>query len=224
MTRRGNCWDDACSETRSGSLKVERLHGQRFAPSAMQRTRPLRGCSDAIKRDYIERWLMSVRCSSKANGLLRKPTHELGYGIRNPGTRSNALKKHDAQHCSLQRTHKAHQILGLLGGMGVISAYVICPSVEECLLRVVGGRQVGDPLGLVQCDQRNGCVLCKRVFLDLTRAKSTDHQLIDLLLMQIGQKVPEFASLATDFWQLTDKDFELLAGEFSIFFGHALAK
>ena len=27
--RRGNCWD-ACSETLFGSLKVERLHGQRL--------------------------------------------------------------------------------------------------------------------------------------------------------------------------------------------------
>jgi len=31
MSRRGNCWDNACSETVFGSLKVERLHGQRFA-------------------------------------------------------------------------------------------------------------------------------------------------------------------------------------------------
>jgi putative transposase len=30
MSRRGNCWDSACSETLFGSLKVERLHGQRF--------------------------------------------------------------------------------------------------------------------------------------------------------------------------------------------------
>ena len=30
MSRRGNCWDNACSETLFGSLKVERLHGQRF--------------------------------------------------------------------------------------------------------------------------------------------------------------------------------------------------
>ena len=30
MGRRGNCWDNACSETLFGSLKVERLHGQRF--------------------------------------------------------------------------------------------------------------------------------------------------------------------------------------------------
>ena len=30
MSRRGNCWDNACSETLFGSLKAERLHGQRF--------------------------------------------------------------------------------------------------------------------------------------------------------------------------------------------------
>ena len=30
MSRRGNCRDNACSETLFGSLKVERLHGQRF--------------------------------------------------------------------------------------------------------------------------------------------------------------------------------------------------
>ena len=31
MSRRGDCWDNACSETLFSSLKVERLHGQRFA-------------------------------------------------------------------------------------------------------------------------------------------------------------------------------------------------
>jgi putative transposase len=30
MSRRGNCWDNACCETLFGSLKVERLYGQRF--------------------------------------------------------------------------------------------------------------------------------------------------------------------------------------------------
>ena len=30
MSRKGNCWDNACSDTLFGSLKVERLHGQRF--------------------------------------------------------------------------------------------------------------------------------------------------------------------------------------------------
>ena len=31
MSRRGNCWDNASSETRFGLLKVERLYGQRLA-------------------------------------------------------------------------------------------------------------------------------------------------------------------------------------------------
>jgi transposase InsO family protein len=30
MSRKGNRWDNACSETLVGSLKVERLHGRRF--------------------------------------------------------------------------------------------------------------------------------------------------------------------------------------------------
>ena len=30
MSRKGNCWDNACSETLFSSLKVERLHGLRF--------------------------------------------------------------------------------------------------------------------------------------------------------------------------------------------------
>jgi len=30
MSRKGNCWDNACSETLFGSLKVGRLHGRRF--------------------------------------------------------------------------------------------------------------------------------------------------------------------------------------------------
>jgi transposase InsO family protein len=30
MSRKANCWDNACAESLFGSLKVERLHGQRF--------------------------------------------------------------------------------------------------------------------------------------------------------------------------------------------------
>ena len=30
MSRKGDCWDNACSETLFASLKVERLHGQHF--------------------------------------------------------------------------------------------------------------------------------------------------------------------------------------------------
>ncbi len=30
MSRKGNCWDNAVTKTLFGSLKVERLHGERF--------------------------------------------------------------------------------------------------------------------------------------------------------------------------------------------------
>jgi putative transposase len=30
MSRKGNCWDNACSEALFGSLKGERLHGEQF--------------------------------------------------------------------------------------------------------------------------------------------------------------------------------------------------
>ena len=30
MSRKGNCWNNACAETLFGSLKVERLHGMEF--------------------------------------------------------------------------------------------------------------------------------------------------------------------------------------------------
>jgi transposase InsO family protein len=30
MSRKGNCWDNAASETLFASLKVERMHGQRL--------------------------------------------------------------------------------------------------------------------------------------------------------------------------------------------------
>ena len=30
VSRRGNCWDNACSDTLFGSLKLEGLRGQRF--------------------------------------------------------------------------------------------------------------------------------------------------------------------------------------------------
>jgi len=38
MSRKGNCWDNAPSETLFASLKVERLHGKRIRnPAAGQR-------------------------------------------------------------------------------------------------------------------------------------------------------------------------------------------
>jgi putative transposase len=51
MSRCGNCWDNACSETLFGSLKVERLHGQRFVTRRHAKDETL-ACSGTTSPDY----------------------------------------------------------------------------------------------------------------------------------------------------------------------------
>jgi hypothetical protein len=91
MSRRGNCWDNACSETLFGSLKVERLHGQRFN-------------SRRQAKDEIIAWLLWYNRTRLHSTLAYvspmrfeenwradkpgKPAHEPDYGIRIPGARS----------------------------------------------------------------------------------------------------------------------------------------
>jgi putative transposase len=57
MSRKGNCLDNACSETLFGSLKVECLHGQRFAT--------IREAKDAVL-DWL-RWYNRNRMHSTLN-------------------------------------------------------------------------------------------------------------------------------------------------------------
>jgi len=91
MSRRGNCWDNACSETLFGSLKVERLHGQRFKTrrQAMDevvawmlwynRTRLHSTLADVSPMRFEENWLANQP---------RQASARVGYGIRIPGARS----------------------------------------------------------------------------------------------------------------------------------------
>jgi deoxyribodipyrimidine photolyase-like uncharacterized protein len=48
-----SCWDNACSETLFGSLKVERLHGMRLRPAAVPRTRSSTGWSRHHKQMIV---------------------------------------------------------------------------------------------------------------------------------------------------------------------------
>jgi transposase InsO family protein len=57
MSRKGNCWDNACSETLFASLKVEWLHGQRFAT--------IREAKDTVL-EWL-RWYNSNRMHSTLN-------------------------------------------------------------------------------------------------------------------------------------------------------------
>lgn len=90
MSRRGDCWDNACSETLFGSLKVERLHGQRFKSRRQakdevmawmlwyNRTRLQSTLAYVSPMQFEENWLA---------GKLGKPARSLamGYGIQGQG-------------------------------------------------------------------------------------------------------------------------------------------
>jgi putative transposase len=69
MSRKGNCWDNACSETLFGSLKVERLHGQRYRTRAEARAEVFQYIEGFYNRnrrrstlgyisplDFLEKW------------------------------------------------------------------------------------------------------------------------------------------------------------------------
>jgi len=67
MSRRGNCWDNACSETLFGSLKVERLHGQRFATRRQAKDEAI-----AWLLWYNQTRLYSISTSAEAQALGRR--------------------------------------------------------------------------------------------------------------------------------------------------------
>ena len=75
MSRKGNCWDNACSETLFGSLKVERLHGQRFETrrQAMDEVIAWR------LQSHVEQ-LGLVGCQAGLDVSQRLPPCELGEG------------------------------------------------------------------------------------------------------------------------------------------------
>jgi putative transposase len=59
MSRKGNCWDNAVTETLFGSLKVERLHGERFPT--------IRQAKDAVLAGLL--WYNCQRMHSTLNYL-----------------------------------------------------------------------------------------------------------------------------------------------------------
>ena len=72
--------------------------GNALRQGVRQKMRASPGCFGITVKDCIQRWLMSVQCSLSKLGLLlnqSKPIHELGYGIRIPGARSDrCLRRH----------------------------------------------------------------------------------------------------------------------------------
>jgi putative transposase len=55
MSRKCNCWDNACSETLFSSLKVERLYGQRFQTIREAKDEVIHGCSGIAEHECTRR-------------------------------------------------------------------------------------------------------------------------------------------------------------------------
>jgi len=90
MSRKGDCWDNACSETLFGSLKVERLHGMRFETRRAPRTRSSTGCCGTTAADCIQRWATPAPCNtsnagSRHNRKQRTCDSVMGFTFRGQG-------------------------------------------------------------------------------------------------------------------------------------------
>ena len=86
MSRRGDCWYNACSETLFKSLKVDRLHGQRFKTRRQAMDEVIAWMfSGTTAPDCTRRWPTSARCGSKKTGWPihpGEPAREPGYAIQ----------------------------------------------------------------------------------------------------------------------------------------------
>jgi hypothetical protein len=88
MSRRGDCWDNAPTESLWRSLKVARLHGRHFPTrrAAMDEVVDWRNFYNARRLhstlDYVS------PMTFEKNWFAAQPHNSLGYGIRRTGARS----------------------------------------------------------------------------------------------------------------------------------------
>ena len=64
MSRKGNCWDNAPTESFWGRLKTACIHGYRFTSKEQARWATWTGWLSTITADCIQAWAISVRCST----------------------------------------------------------------------------------------------------------------------------------------------------------------
>jgi putative transposase len=113
MSRKGNCWDNACSETLFGSLKVERLHGQRFETRQQARDEVL---------DWLH-WYNRKRLHSTLN-YLSPMEYEREWKQRaaqeaseQTGFREEAVEKRESPNC-FPLSHRPGDEIPLFMGYG----------------------------------------------------------------------------------------------------------
>ena len=85
MSRKGDCWDNAVTETLFGSLKVERLHGMRFGTRRQANDVPWTGLHFTTNGSCIRRCDKPLLWRSNKKGLVRQiglATRSLGQAIR----------------------------------------------------------------------------------------------------------------------------------------------
>ena len=69
MSRKGNCWDNAPTESFWGRLKTACIHGYRFTSKEQARWATWTGWLSTITADCIQAWAISVRCSTSNAGM-----------------------------------------------------------------------------------------------------------------------------------------------------------
>ena len=67
MSRKGDCWHNAVTETLFGSLKIERLHGMRFYTHRQAKDEVWTDFSFTIVAGFIRRWDISAQWHLRKN-------------------------------------------------------------------------------------------------------------------------------------------------------------
>ena len=114
MSRKGDCWDNAVTETLFGSLKVERLHGMRFATRRQA-------------KDEVIDWLRLLQ-SSKASfdaGISQPDGFREKVACRQRKARRIIAQPRETPNAGKVRTHRAFRSLGyryVVPGRGRLAA------------------------------------------------------------------------------------------------------
>ena len=90
MSRKGDCWDNAVTETLFGSLKIERLHEMRFATRRQAKNEVIDWLGFYNLEGFIRPWAISALWLSRKSGLptkkgLRHNRSALGDAKRGQG-------------------------------------------------------------------------------------------------------------------------------------------
>jgi putative transposase len=114
MSRKSNCWDNACSESLFGSLKVERLHGRRFATRQQAKDEVL----DWLHWYNRKRLHSTLHYVSPMEYERDKEQRTVPVGKRQTGSREKAVEKLESSN-RFPLSHRPDDEIHLLMGYGI---------------------------------------------------------------------------------------------------------